>query len=312
MMEGADAEAKAKGATLMTAAGAFDGDNEGTGNCDWEYGQRWAWRVSWLPLTMPKLLFPAIKKAQDAGVMVIALDSPLQPKDASDALFATNNFVAGELIGKYCCGCHEGQDRQDRDPGCCCWATPVAVLRHNWFHEWLWPCQTRWHTATDYVMSAEIVCSGRYQWRTRLRARPSWKTAWARTPDINVVYTINEPAAAGAYTRPQKLQAKRRTFWSSPSMGGCTGVENVAAGKIAGYPHSSTPLVMASMGVDATIEYATSGKKASGYTDTGVTLISDKPMTGVDTKDSKYGLDKLPGGRQIRCRQPPLLLALSK
>ena len=43
----------------------------------------------------------AIKKAQDAGVMVIALDSPLQPKDASDALFATNNFVAGELIGKY-------------------------------------------------------------------------------------------------------------------------------------------------------------------------------------------------------------------
>jgi fructose transport system substrate-binding protein len=48
---------------------------------------------------------------------------------------------------------------------------------------------------------------------------------------------------------------------------------------------------MASMGVDAGVEFATSGKRASGYTDTGVTLISDKPVSGVDSKDSKFGLD---------------------
>ena len=48
---------------------------------------------------------------------------------------------------------------------------------------------------------------------------------------------------------------------------------------------------MASMGVEAGIEYAKTGKKVSGYTDTGVTLIADKPLAGVDSKDAKTGTD---------------------
>ena len=44
------------------------------------------------------------------------------------------------------------------------------------------------------------------------------------------------------------------------------------------------PLRMAAMGVAAGVEYAKTGKKVSGYTDTGVTLIAAKPMAGVDSK----------------------------
>ena len=44
---------------------------------------------------------------------------------------------------------------------------------------------------------------------------------------------------------------------------------------------------MAAMGVDAGVEYAKTGKKVSGYTDTGVTLIAAKPVAGVDSKDVK-------------------------
>ena len=44
---------------------------------------------------------PSIKKARDAGVLVIALDTPTQPQDATDALFATDNYKAGFLIGQY-------------------------------------------------------------------------------------------------------------------------------------------------------------------------------------------------------------------
>jgi fructose transport system substrate-binding protein len=47
---------------------------------------------------------------------------------------------------------------------------------------------------------------------------------------------------------------------------------------------------MAALGVEAGVDYAKSGKKVSGYTDTGVTLISDKPMPGVDSKDTAFGL----------------------
>ena len=40
---------------------------------------------------------PAIKKARDAGLYVIALDTPPDPADTVDITFATDNFKAGEL-----------------------------------------------------------------------------------------------------------------------------------------------------------------------------------------------------------------------
>ena len=71
--------------------------------------------------------------------------------------------------------------------------------------------------------------------------------------------------------------------------GGCAGVRNVKAGVIAA-TSQQYPLKMAALGVDAGVDYAKTGKKVSGYTDTGVTLITDKPMAGVDSKDTKFGL----------------------
>jgi fructose transport system substrate-binding protein len=47
---------------------------------------------------------------------------------------------------------------------------------------------------------------------------------------------------------------------------------------------------MAALGVAAGVDYAKTGKKVSGYTDTGVTLIADKPMPGIESKDSAEGL----------------------
>ena len=37
-------------------------------------------------------IVPAVKQARDAGLLVIALDTPLDPIDAADATFATDNF----------------------------------------------------------------------------------------------------------------------------------------------------------------------------------------------------------------------------
>jgi fructose transport system substrate-binding protein len=47
---------------------------------------------------------------------------------------------------------------------------------------------------------------------------------------------------------------------------------------------------MASRGVSAVVAYAKTGKKASGYTDTGVNLITPKPVSGVPSKSVAYGL----------------------
>jgi fructose transport system substrate-binding protein len=39
------------------------------------------------------------------------------------------------------------------------------------------------------------------------------------------------------------------------------------------------------------------GKKPSGYTDTGVTLIAAKPLAGVESKDVKTGMSLCFGKR---------------
>ena len=286
MMEGADAEAKAKGATLMTAAGAFDGDNEGQVTAIENMVNAGVKGILITP-NDAKAIIPAIKKAQDAGVMVIALDSPLQPSTASDALFATNNFVAGELIGKYAAAAMKGKTVKiaalDAAVG-----NPVAVLRHNGFVNGFGLAKLD-NTKTDYVNTPEIVCSGDTN-GDQAKGQTVMENCLSKNPDINVVYTINEPAAAGAYTA-LKAAGKEKDVLIVSIDGGCPGVENVMAGKIAA-TSQQYPLLMASMGVDATIDYATTGKKASGYTDTGVSLITDKPMAGVDSKDTKFGYDK--------------------
>jgi fructose transport system substrate-binding protein len=75
---------------------------------------------------------PAIKKARDAGILVIALDSPTEPQDATDALFATDNYKAGILIGQYAKTAFGGKPAKiamlDLFPG-----HPVGITRHNGF-----------------------------------------------------------------------------------------------------------------------------------------------------------------------------------
>ena len=110
-----------------------------------------------------------------------------------------------------------------------------------------------------------------------------------KNPDINLVYTINEPAAAGAFNALQKAGKEKSVMIVSVD-GGCDGIKDVAAGKIAA-TSQQYPLKMASMGVAAGVEFAATGKKVSGYTDTGVTLIANKPVAGVDSKDTKVGTD---------------------
>jgi fructose transport system substrate-binding protein len=286
MKEGAQAEATAKGATLLTAAGAFDGDNEGQVTAI-ENMVNAGVKGIMITANDAKAIIPAIKKAQAAGVLVIALDSPLQPVDATDALFATDNFKAGVLIGQYAAAAMKGKKTViaslDAAPG-----NPVAVLRHNGFMVGFGLSKVD-KTATDAATAPELVCSGDSN-GDQAKGQTAMENCLSKNPDINVVYTVNEPAAAGAYTA-LKAAGKEKDVIIVSVDGGCAGVANIAAGKLTA-TSQQYPLLMASMGVDAIVEYATTGKKASGYTDTGVSLITDKPQAGVDSKDTKVGLDK--------------------
>jgi fructose transport system substrate-binding protein len=132
------------------------------------------------------------------------------------------------------------------------------------------------------------VCSQDTQ-GDQAKGQTAMENCLQKAPDINVVYTINEPAALGAFTA-LKAKGREKDVLIVSVDGGCTGVKAVQGGQIAA-TSQQYPLKMAAMGVAAVVKFAKDGTKVSGYTDTGVELISDKPQSGVESKDAAFGID---------------------
>lgn len=284
MKEGAQKEAAAKGATLMTAAGKFDGDNEGQVTA---VENMVAAGVKGILITPSdtKAIVPALAKARAKGIEVIALDTPTDPQSAVDALFATNNFQAGVLIGEYAKAQMSGKTAKiatlDLAP-----AVTVGILRHNGFLKGFGIANVD-NTAADLVSAPQVVCSQDTA-GDQAKGQTAMENCLTKAPDINLVYTINEPAALGAYTALKARGLEKNVLIVSVD-GGCTGTRAVQSGEIAA-TSQQYPLKMASQGVDAVVSFAHGGAKASGYTDTGVTLITNKAVPGVDSKDTGFGL----------------------
>ena len=285
MKEGADAAAKAKGAKLLSGAGKTDGDNAGQ-IAHLENMIAAGAKTIMITPSDSKAIVPALKKARDKGVMIIALDSPTDPQDATDALFATDNYKAGVLIGQYAKAALGGKPAKiitlDLFPG-----HPVGAQRHNGFLKGFGLAAPD-AKSNELGKAAEVVCMAD-SFGDRAKGQTAMENCLQKAGDVNVVYTINEPAAAGAFNALKKAGKDKGVIIVSVD-GGCAGIADVGAGVIAA-TSQQYPLKMAAMGVEAGIEYAKTGKKVAGYTDTGVTLIAAKPMAGIDSKDVKTGTD---------------------
>lgn len=286
MKEGADAEAKKLGAKLIAAAGKTDGDNAGQVTAMENMIAAGAKTILITP-SDAKAIIPAIKRAQQQGVMVIALDSPTDPASAVDALFATDNYKAGVLIGQYAKAALGNKKpviaTLDLFPG-----HPVGAQRHNGFLKGFGLTAPDAKSNELGGKAAGVVCMAD-SFGDAAKGQTGMENCLQKNPNINLVYTINEPAAAGAY-KALKAAGKEKDVVIVSVDGGCAGVKDVGAGVIAA-TSQQYPLRMAAMGVAAGVEYAKTGKKVSGYTDTGVTLIAAKAVPGVESKDVKTGLD---------------------
>jgi fructose transport system substrate-binding protein len=286
MKEGADAEAKKLGAKLIAAAGKTDGDNAGQVTAMENMIAAGAKTILITP-SDAKAIIPAIKKAQQQGVMVIALDSPTDPASAVDALFATDNYKAGVLIGQYAKAALGNKKAViatlDLFPG-----HPVGAQRHNGFLKGFGLNAPDAKSNELGGAAAGVACMAD-SFGDAAKGQTGMENCLQKNPNINLVYTINEPAAAGAY-KALKAAGKEKDVVIVSVDGGCAGVKDVGAGVIAA-TSQQYPLRMAAMGVAAGVEYAKTGKKVSGYTDTGVTLIANKAVAGVNSKDVKTGME---------------------
>jgi fructose transport system substrate-binding protein len=281
MKAGAEAEAKKLGAKLLTAAGKADGDTAGQITALENMAAAGAKTI--LITASGDAIAPTVKKLQAKGVQIIALDSPFE---GADALFATDNYKAGVLIGEYAKASMAGKPAKiatlDLFPG-----HPVGAQRHNGFMKGF-GLQAADAKSNELSKDPAVVCMAD-SFGDQAKGQTAMENCLQKNPDINVVYTINEPAAAGAFNALKKAGKEKGVTIVSVD-GGCAGVRNTAEGVIAA-TSQQYPLKMAALGVAAGVEYAKGGKKSSGYTDTGVTLISAKPIKGIDSKDAKTGLD---------------------
>jgi len=236
---------------------------------------------------------PALKDARAAGILVIALDTPLADPEAQDMTFATDNFQAGLLIGQWAkatlgdgaATARIGMLDINKDN------ISVDVQRDTGFLVGFGI-----EVPDLSVMGSET--DARVIGHESSGANPeggvtSVENLLAKAPEMNVVYTINEPAAEGAY---QALTKAGKTGVLVVSVdGGCPGVASVASGVI-GATSQQYPLLMASKGVEAIAAFAKDGTRpvvseGLSFFNTGVNLVTDHPAAGVESIDSAKGTE---------------------
>ncbi|MDA8746676.1 sugar ABC transporter substrate-binding protein [Litoreibacter sp.] len=294
MKEGATAKAEELGITLKSYAGKVDGDHETqvqaieTCIADGAKGIL-------LTASDTSSIVTSVKQARDAGLLVIALDTPLEPIDAADATFATDNFLAGELIGSWAAATM-GDAAATAKIGMLDLAISqptVGVLRDQGFLKGFGidlGDPNKWGDEDDARIVGNDVTSGNEE-----GGRKAMENLLAKDPSINVVYTINEPAAAGAYEALKSIGRENDVLIVSVD-GGCPGVQNIADGVI-GATSQQYPLLMASLGVEAIAAWAKDGTKpentpGKAFFDTGVSLVTDKPADGVTSISVQEGTDR--------------------
>ena len=292
MQKGAQGDATKNNVKLTVASGKQEGDDQGQITAIEDAIARGDKGILITPMSTG--VNAAIKKARDAGLYVIALDTPPDPADTVDITFATDNREAGKLIGQWAAGSLKGEtatiallDLFDDK------IVSVDYNRDQGFLEGMGIDVADGKKNGDEAKSGNysggsytIVCNEASN-GAEDGGRSAMEKCLAKNPDINVVYTINEPAAVGANAA---LEAAGKKALIVSVDGGCAGVDSVKKGVI-GATAQQYPLKMATLGMEAIAKIARGGEKPQtsdglDFFNTGVALVTDQPVDGVESIDS--------------------------
>ena len=273
MKEGAKAKADELGIKLSTFAGKIDGDHETQVKAVETCIASGASGIL-IAASDTKAITTVLGQAQDAGLLVIALDTPLEPIGAADSTFATDNFKAGKLIGEWAASSFGDTSK-----------AIIAMLNLN-------------------ISQPSVDVLRDQGFLTGFGIDTKDITRWGDEDDPRIVG--NEPTNGneeGGRDAMEKLLQKNPEAGKADDGilivsvdGGCPGVQDVADGVI-GATSQQYPLLMASLGVEAIKAWAEDGVKPANtpgldFFDTGVNLVTDFPASGVPSIDTKEGMDR--------------------
>jgi fructose transport system substrate-binding protein len=296
MQKGAKEAGTKNGVNITLAAGAKDGDED---------GQVKAIEAAVARQDKGILITPngpgvnnALDQAKQAGLFTIALDTPPDPPDTVDLTIATDNFQAGELIGKWAAGQLGGKKATiamldlnntkiisvdyNRDQG---FLTGMGIdvkdKQKNGDED-----KTGKYTGGkggDY----SIVCNEPTE-GSQDKGKSAMENCLSKTKDINVVYSINEPSGVGAAEALEDAGVKDAILVSVD--GGCSpGLAAVKDGTL-GATSQQYPVKMAQLGVEAIKKIVDSNgadkpevTQGKTFLDAGVSLVTDKKVEGVES-----------------------------
>lgn len=291
LKEGAQQAAARSGVALQTFAGRSDGDNESQVQAIENLISAGAAGFMITP-NDSRAIVPELDRARQAGLVVVALDTPTEPADVVDTTFATDNVRAGELVGRWArmrLGAGAATARiamLDLSPN----KVSVDVQRDQGFLQGfgipVGDPGVIGDESDPRIVGHEVTDGAEEGGRTAM------ENLLQKDPSISVVYAINEPAAAGAYEAIRAADKERSIVIVSVD-GSCAGVRAAQEGRL-GATAQQYPLRMAQDGISAIAQYAANGIRptpADGrpFTDTGTTLVTDASVPGVDSEDTGFG-----------------------
>jgi fructose transport system substrate-binding protein len=270
----AKAEAKKLGVNLVYEAGKYDGDTATQISQIQDLVTAGAKAIVLIP-SVSAAIVPAVKAAEAKGVTIIALDTATDPQSATTAFFATDNYEAGVLNGLWARKAMAGITPKiallEGTPG-----SSVNTDRMDGFLNGFGI-----NTKQLYVVGDQITNGDQGKGQTAM------ENILTAHPDVNLVWTVNEPAAFGAATaiKAKGLAGKIKIVSMD---GGCRGIKGVRDG-IIDTDVMQSPAQMAKLGVDYAVQ-AAQGKKIPALIDTGEILVTKTPQPFVASSSVAFGL----------------------
>ncbi|GHF71544.1 sugar ABC transporter [Streptomyces mashuensis] len=251
----------------------------------------------------------ALKRARQAGLFVIALDTATNPPGIADLTYATDNEQAGRLAGQYAAAALDGRpavvamlDLFDNQ------VVSVDIARDHGFLKGMGidpgsstengkEARTGTYTGGKggtYTIACHQATQGAVD-----GGRTAMENCLSANPGINVVYAINERAGEGAY-KALKAAGKEKNAAIHTIDGSCAGLRNVAGGTFA-TDAVQYPGRMAALGVSSVAQLGRGGARpgaAGGKTfhDTGTALAAARPVGGLTVQSPSQAASACWGG----------------
>jgi fructose transport system substrate-binding protein len=290
MQQSAKADAAARGVGLVVSAGTTDGD---TATQITSIDNAIAAGDQGIVITPNgNAVNSALLKARQHGLYTIALDTAPTPPSTVNITYATNNFAAGAVDGKWAAAKLGGKpadiallDLFNNQ------VVSVDVARDHGFLSGLGiPLgdpnvngkePTSGHYTGGKGGSYKIACQLPTQGAIPT-GKSAMETCIQKDPNINLVYAINEPAAQGA---TEALAAAHSKAIVVAVDGGCSNLSFIQNGSISATA-GQYPGKMAADGVNAIYDLVTkhvhpAASPGLGFFNTGTTLYTNDPQPGV-------------------------------